>query len=226
MQCSAVPEAMAVRASLVLPGVSPVRRGTDQNQRRSRDSGVRARRFNQKSTVIAGAQPMEREIMRSELVNASREIGEILCDQIEIDVIQSTGIRVGAEIYLTSGIALFLAYAGGQEKDLGERGKVRDILARVLVRYFADGHRYGFQGRERRAVENLRIANERNRFHAAVDLEGQRLVFPIKKVHVRTKTLFTVLGAFVIIQGRLGILILTPFVHLDGDTFPAVETHQ
>ena len=199
MQCSAVPKAMAVRASLVLPRVSPVGRGTDQNQRRSRDSGVRTRRFNQKSTVIAGAQPMEREVMRSELVNASRKIGEILCDQIEIDVIQSTGVRVGAEIYLTAGIALLLGYTGGQEKNLGERGKVRDIFACVFVRYFADGHRYGFQCRQRRAVENLWIANERNRFHAAVDLERQRLVFPIKKVHVRTKTLFTVLGAFVII---------------------------
>ena len=137
--------------------------------------------------------------MRSELVNASRKIGEILCDQIEINVIQSTGVRVGAEIYLTSGIALLLGYAGGREKNVGERGKVRDILACVLVRYFADGHRYGFQCRRHRVVENLRIANERNRIHAAVDLERQRLVFPIKKVHVRTKTLFTVLGDFVII---------------------------
>ncbi len=199
MQCSAVPEAMAVRASLVLPRVSPVRRGTDQNQRRSRDSGVRARCFNQNSTVIASAQPMEREVMRSELVNTRREIGEILCDQIKIDVIQSTGVRVGTEIYLTAGIALVLGYAGGQEKNSGERGKVRDILAYVLVRYFADGHRYGFQCRRRGVVEKLWIANERNRFHAAVDLERQRFVFPIKKVHVRTKTLFTVLSAFVII---------------------------
>ena len=75
MQCSAVPEAMAVRASLILPRVSPVGRGTDQNEWRSRDSGVRARCFNQNFTVIAGAEPMEREVMRSELVNASREIG-------------------------------------------------------------------------------------------------------------------------------------------------------
>ena len=199
MQCSAVPEAVAVCASLVFPSVSPVRRGTDQNQRRSRDFGVRARCFNQESTVIAAAEQVEREVMRSKLVNTSREIWEILGDQIEINVIQSTGVRVGAEIYLTARIALLLGYAGGQEKDLGDRGEVRDILACILVRYLADGHRYGFQCRGRRVDENLRIANERNRFHAAVDLERQRLVFPIKKVHVRTKTLFTVLGAFVII---------------------------
>ena len=74
MQCAAVPEAMAVRTSLVFPSVPPIRRGTDQYQRRSRDTGVRARRVDQDSTVIAGAEPVEREVMRSEMVNASREI--------------------------------------------------------------------------------------------------------------------------------------------------------
>lgn len=61
------------------------------------------------------------------------------------------------------------------------------------------------------------------KFNAAVNLKRQRLVFPINKVHVHANTFFTVLRAFVTMQGRLRILILTRFVHLASESLSAVE---
>ena len=79
--------------------------------------------------------------MRSELVNTSGKIWEILCDQIKINVIQGTGVWVGTEIHFTTGITLLLGDTSGQEKNLGKRIKVRDNLASIRAGYFANGHR-------------------------------------------------------------------------------------
>ena len=65
-----------------------------------------------------------------------------------------------------------------------------------------------------------------DRFDAAVDLKRQRLVFSINKVHIHANTFFTVLRAFVTMQGRLRILILTRFVHLASESLSAFELNQ
>ena len=62
------------------------------------------------------------------MVNPGREIREVLGDQVEIDVILRTGVRVGPEIDWTARIALLLGDAGGQEEHLGERRQVGDVL--------------------------------------------------------------------------------------------------
>jgi hypothetical protein len=48
---------------------------------------VSSGRLDQQRTVIAFAEPMECEVIGREVVNPGREIREILCDQVEIDVI-------------------------------------------------------------------------------------------------------------------------------------------
>ena len=61
------------------------------------------------------------------------------------------------------------------------------------------------------------------KFNAAVNLKRQGLIFPINKVHVHANTFSTVLRAFVTMQVRLRILILTRLVHLASESLSAVE---
>jgi hypothetical protein len=48
--------------------------------------------LDQQRTVIALAEPIEREVIGREVVNPGREIREVLGDQVEIDVILRTGV--------------------------------------------------------------------------------------------------------------------------------------
>jgi len=78
------------------------------------------------------------------MVNAGWKIGEILCDQVKIDVIESAGVRVGAEIDCIVGIAFLLGNVGGQEKNLRKCRKIWGILTCIVVWNLVDRFRYCF----------------------------------------------------------------------------------
>ncbi len=100
-----VPEGVAKGSFLVLPGVSPPRRGGDDRERGVRDAVV-ARGRGEDTPVVALAEHVQRQRARIEVVDAGLEcravsgvvsLAEVATDHVEIDVVQRPGRRRGPE---------------------------------------------------------------------------------------------------------------------------------
>jgi len=54
--------------------------------------------------------------MWAEVIDTGRQVGKIATDKVQIDVVQRTGIRGGAEVHLPAGIGAALGDSRGKEQ--------------------------------------------------------------------------------------------------------------
>ena len=90
------------------------------------DGRLAGRRAEEGGPVIAGAQPAQGEVVRPEVIETSRQPGEVAADEVEFDVIEGAGAGRGAKVDIP---ALALAVAGdprAEMEDLRNDRQVRD----------------------------------------------------------------------------------------------------
>jgi hypothetical protein len=204
VQRARVPEAMPVGSRLVLPGVAPVRRGARDDHRCAGQIGISPRRLDEDRAIVALAQSAQREVVRVEVIHPGGQTRELARDEVEVDVMERAGVRVGAEQDLSSRIALPLRDPRRQIEDAGQRGEVWSPLAVATRR--RGGH--GWRDRlERWTVVAWKALRKWDRLQVSVDLERQRLVRPVEEVAARVNAALAVLGGLVILEGGRGVSV-------------------
>jgi hypothetical protein len=147
------------------------------------------------------------------VIHAGGEPGEVAGDEVEVDVVERAGVRVGAERDLSARIALVLRDPGRKREDASDGREVGNPLGPSCCRRRADGCRDRL---ERRQLASREAPRKRGRLQIPVDLERQRLVVPVEKVAARANAPLAVLGRLVVVEGGFGVAVLQRLPPLDA----------
>ncbi len=169
----------------------------------------------QTGAVVAGSEPAEREILWTEMVDARIEAGQIAADQIEIDVLKRPGAGGGPEERLASRVTPFLGDPGRKQEKASQGFKVGDPARGRSGPGAGEGRQGAHFGRRE-------IRRKRDGVQPRINLEGQRLVFPVEGMGVRPDALCGVFGPLVIISSDLRIPIVHGFSR-DGRPHPGAR---
>ena len=199
-QRAVVPEAVAVGARLVLPGVAPERARASDDDGGGGHRRLARRRRHHGRPVVAGAQAAQREVVRPEVVDARLEVGERPRDQVEVDVIERAGAGGGAEVDLAARVGLAAEHARREVEEARERGPPE---GRAVAGSRAP---IGERG-ERRARRGGEVLRQRDRLQVRVDLERPRHDRPLEAMARAVHALDRVLGA-VVVGPHLGELVV------------------
>src|SRR5919106_1089333 len=143
VECSTVPEGMAVGSVSVFPGVAPVRGGARDDDRRLSQRRFTAGSLDERVAVVTDTQAPKREVVRAEVVDARRKMREVTAGEIEVDVVESARVGCRAEVEVAGRGALDLRDPGRVVEDAGELDVLVAHAATVLPapRDGADGAR-------------------------------------------------------------------------------------
>src|SRR5438045_2245782 len=89
---------MAISASLVLPGVPPVRSSADDRRGCVSHREFRRRRLSKVSAKITLSQKPQRYFRRIEVIHAGIQVREIASHDIQFDFVESSGAGRGAKV--------------------------------------------------------------------------------------------------------------------------------
>src|SRR5918996_3776668 len=193
---------MAVGSLPVFPGVAPVRRGARDDDRRPSQRRLAGAGLDERVSVVTDTQAPKRKVVHAEVVETRWKIREVTAGEIEVEVVESARVRCRSEVDAAAGGAPDLRDPGRVVEDAGERPVTRHLLGWPGLS--RDRQR---DGAERRDGSGLELTRERDRLEIAVELEGDRLVFPVEVMRACAQLLLGVLRPLVIAAGDLDVLV-------------------
>ena len=106
---------------MILPRVAPVRARADKQSR-----GAGHRRFlttglDEYLPIISRAEAAQGEVVGAEMVNSSRQVGELPTHQIEVDMVEGAGAGCGAKIHLPASVCPAFGDTSRKKQELGQR---------------------------------------------------------------------------------------------------------
>jgi hypothetical protein len=173
-QRARIPEHVPVCARAVLPRVPPEGAGEDEQHRRLRDVGLRARRVDKRRAMVAVAQPAEREVVWSEVPDAPLDAVERRGHDVGVDVVERARARGGPIVDRPSRIAASTQDARAEVEEVSERLRVDRLRRRGR----------GRQRRQRRPLRAGQVGRQRNAVEIGIDLERQGLIVPVERMRI------------------------------------------
>ena len=159
-------------------------------------------------------QAVQREIVGPEVIHAGRKARQITGHQVEVDMIEGSGVRIGAKEHLAAtGIAFALDDTGGEVQRPRKHLEIRNPFSATLIPDIGRGGCDHVEQRRRCAHQEGRIRRQRHRLDVAINLEWSRLVVPVENVRVAPELGLAVVGRCVITKGSFDIQVRAGTVH-------------
>ncbi len=199
-QSPVVPAEMTIGARTILPCVAPIDSCIGDDERGLGYSRFVRSRVDDDLSKVACSQLPQPELRCAEVVHARGQIGQVLANQVQFNLIERPRAGRCAEERLTPG-KFFTAGYPRREKE-----KLRNIIQRW--QFLAFGPHPGARDRRQRGHSGLaKILRQPIHFEGRINFEEKRLILPIQKMGMNSNAEVGMLGAVVIFPGGIEIAV-------------------